>query len=98
MKDIKKSNKAIKVPTFKDYCKKNMSSYDFDRLDKVTSLTKHMITKMLNTPEKMTLKILLVIAKILNLPPLELIVNYNCGLDNITAREYRNLLETEKEN
>lgn len=98
MKDIKKSNKAIKVPTFKDYCKKNMSSYDFDRLDKTTSLTKHMVTKMLNTPEKMTLKNLLAVAKVLCLSPLELISTYSCGLDTITAREYRSLLETEKTN
>lgn len=94
MKNTKEPKAAIKVPTFKDFCKKNISSYDFDRLDKATSLTKHMITKMLNNPEKMTLKILLVIAEMLHLSPIELIGTYNCGLDVITAREYRSLLDT----
>lgn len=95
-KNIKKNDGAKKKPSFKSYCQRNMSNYDFNRLDEATSLSKHMITKMLNNPEKMTLKVLEVIATILNLSPHDLAVTHGCGLDGMTAREYRQLLEPPK--
>ncbi len=76
---------------FREFCEKNMSSYDFNRLHEAAKETKKMITIMLNKPEKMTINVLNAVSKALKKDPLSLMNLFNCGLDGISAREYQKL-------
>lgn len=91
MKDIKKGNPALKIPSFKEFCQKNMSSYNFSRLHEVAEVSKHRITIMLNNPEKMSYAVLLAVSAGLGIKANDLIEEHKCGLDGITVREYREL-------
>lgn len=76
------------MESFNDYCKKNMSSYDFENLHNVAKVSKTLVTRMLKKPDNMNFAVLVAVAKALDKKPLELINNHNCALDGITVREY----------
>lgn len=96
-KDIKKSNKTRKVPSLKDYCKKNINNYDFERLHEIANVSKHSVTKGFNNPIEMKYPLLLAICNLLNEKAIYLIDTYNCGLNGITAAEYRSLLSRDSD-
>jgi len=96
MSKVHAKNKDIKttdIVTFKEFCEMNLSNYHFNRLHEVAKVSKHMITIMLNNPPKMTFQVLVVVSIDLERKPLSLVEKYDCGLDTMTAREYRKLLQ-----
>lgn len=78
---------------FRQYIEKSLSSYDFKHLHEVLKTTKYKLTSTLNSPNKMPFDILIGIAKVLGRTPISLVEEYEAGLDILTAREYRQLLE-----
>lgn len=91
-KDIKKTDKKTKGPSLKDYCQKNINNYDFERLHEIANVSKHSVTKAFNNPSEMKYPLLLAISDLLQESAISLIDKYDCGLNSITAGEYRNLL------
>ena len=79
--------------TLRQYCEKTLSSYDFNLLHKNLKTTKYKLTSTLNSPNKMPFDILISLAKQLGTTPMSLVENYDAGLDGMTAREYRKLLD-----
>lgn len=90
--DIKNDNKTIKVPSLKELCQKQISNYDFERLHEIANTSKHHVTKAFKKPNEMKYSLLVVLANLLEESPIHLIDQYNCGLDGLSAKEYRELL------
>ena len=83
--------------TFRSYCERGLSNYYFNELSELIGITKHMVTRYLDNPRKMNLKALKIIAAGLQVKPLELINTYGCGLDGMSASDYRKLLNQTEE-
>lgn len=79
--------------TLRQYCEKNLSSFDFNHLHETLKTTKYKLTSTLNAPNKMPYDILIGLSKALGITPMSLVEQYEAGLDGMTAREYRKLLE-----
>ena len=76
---------------FKVYCEDNLSHSDFKSLPKVAGVTKYQITVVLKAPAKMTIDVLKGFSRLLKVSALELVDKFGCGLDGISAREYKDL-------
>lgn len=82
---------------FKVYCENTLSHSDFKKLPEVAGVTKYQITVVLKAPAKMTIGILKVFSKLLKVSTLELVDRFGCGLDGISAREYKDLSSKKQE-
>lgn len=79
--------------SLRQYCEKTLSSYDFKHLHDTLKTTKYKLTSVLNSPNKMPVDILIKLANKLGKKPINLIDEFDAGLDAITTREYRKLIE-----
>lgn len=72
---------------FETYVKKELSAYDFERLDEALQTGKRTITSILKDPRKATTDQMLELAALLRVSPATLIQKYNVGYNNITLEE-----------
>lgn len=96
--DIKNQNKTRKVPTLKELCQKQISNYDFERLHEIANTSKHHVTKAFKKPSEMKYSLLVAISNLLGESAIHLIDTYDCGLDGLSAKEYRELLSLNANN
>lgn len=93
--DVKTKKNATKVPSLEELCQKRISNYDFERLNEIANTSKHHVTKAFKNSSIMEHSLLIAIARLLDESPIYLMDTYGCGLDSISARQHRALLELE---
>jgi len=82
--------------TFSQFCENELSIKKFKalyQLAKDDDITKYSITNALKYPQKMSFKLLKKIATTIGITAIDLVEKYECGLDKMTAREYKSLLD-----
>jgi hypothetical protein len=79
------------VQTFRQLCESVLSVSNFNDLPQSLGVKKYTITNSFKSPNKMTLDLLVRFAIILKISPFWLVLNYDCGLDKMTGRNFKDL-------
>lgn len=85
----------INKQTFRQYCETELSQAKFNALYQLENFSNNKITKALNSPASMCFELLVIFAKELGKTPFELATDFDCGMDAMSARQYRRISKEE---
>lgn len=88
-------NASDSKQTFRQYCEMELSQAKFNALYQLEKFSNNKITKALNSPASMCFELLVIFAKELGETPIELAENFDCGMDAMSARQYRRISKEE---
>ena len=80
----------------KNFVEDSLSKRKYDELPDKLGVTQYKVTNSLNNPTKIDANMLEGLSKELNTTPEYLIENFDVGVDEITIKEYKNIINKKK--
>jgi hypothetical protein len=78
--------------TFRQYCESTLTKQEFNNLynlaNELPNIKKYNITRALNVPSRTPFELLKSIAPIVHKSLFDLVIDYECSIDVMTAREF----------